>query len=266
MPTSNFLQMNPTEANQENDATYLAEPLRAGGIPVDSIVPSAFLNKVLYQASTMVAAFANFMLGQGISASDASLSTLATNILAAINVAINAIVTPAIATVNATIAALSSSVAASLAVLTTAVTQARTVQQFYSAAMGGDFGPLTANVPSIILTQSVTFPAAGGPFRVLVSYNLYLHISVTHVSNVAAWVTDSINTMASAQVWSSGAIGPGLDDGINASEMSAASYTNGTTITFSLTVETGDTSVVVKQAPSVGAGNNSQMVVTVVPD
>lgn len=84
--STNFLQWNPTEANQETDAQYLADALRVGGAPVDAIYPSPLANKVFYQASTMAKAFADFMVAQGLSPSDASLASLKASIAQAISV------------------------------------------------------------------------------------------------------------------------------------------------------------------------------------
>jgi len=82
--STNFLQWNPTEANQETDAEYTADTLRAGGATVDALFPSPLANKLFFQASTMAAAIAQFMVAQGISASDSNLATLADNISTAI--------------------------------------------------------------------------------------------------------------------------------------------------------------------------------------
>lgn len=79
---TNFLQWNPGSANQESDATYLADSLRSGGATVNAILGSPLANKLFYQASTMVTAIADAMVAQGINASDVSLSTLANNFLA----------------------------------------------------------------------------------------------------------------------------------------------------------------------------------------
>jgi hypothetical protein len=84
MPTTNFLQWNPGSANQEDDAAYLGDSLRAGGAPVGGIFPSATANKVLYQLSTMVTALADFIVARGFSASDASLATLVANLTSAL--------------------------------------------------------------------------------------------------------------------------------------------------------------------------------------
>ncbi len=74
--TTNLIQFNPAQANQETDAQYAADPLVTGGIPVDGTLPSPFLNKVWYQASTFAAAFNAALTQKGYSPSDANLATL----------------------------------------------------------------------------------------------------------------------------------------------------------------------------------------------
>lgn len=78
--SSNFLQWNPTEANQETDAAYNSDALRSGGAMVGAIFPSATANKLFFQLSTMVTALANFIVAQGGTAEDANLATLLTNL------------------------------------------------------------------------------------------------------------------------------------------------------------------------------------------
>jgi hypothetical protein len=81
--SSNFLQFNPTQANQETDAQYLVDPLRTGGYSLDAIVPGVLLNKATFQASTWITAMAQMMATKGFTVSDANLSTL-TSVLASI--------------------------------------------------------------------------------------------------------------------------------------------------------------------------------------
>lgn len=87
MGTSNFLQHNPSAANQENDATYNSDTTRTGGIGVDQILPSVWLNKVWFQASTFIAALANVIanFGSGYTITDTSISALETQLLAFFN-------------------------------------------------------------------------------------------------------------------------------------------------------------------------------------
>lgn len=74
--STNFLQHNPTEANQDTDAQYLADNTRTAGLGVDQIVPSIWMNKILYQVSTFVAAFAQTLSNKGYNCSDADINAL----------------------------------------------------------------------------------------------------------------------------------------------------------------------------------------------
>ena len=80
--TTNFLQHNPGAANQESDATYATDTTRTDGIGVDQILPSPWLNKVWFQASTFVAAIANVISGWGggYTITDTDISVLETNL------------------------------------------------------------------------------------------------------------------------------------------------------------------------------------------
>src|SRR5882762_3740852 len=73
---TNFLQHNPTEANQDSDAQYLVDNTRTQGLGVDEIVPSIWMNKILYQISTFVAAFGQMMSNKGYNMSDADINVL----------------------------------------------------------------------------------------------------------------------------------------------------------------------------------------------
>ncbi len=78
MPGStNFQQHNPTKANQENDAAYTSDPIRSNGA-VAGIYPSASFNKLAYQLSTFVAAFAQSLSGKGYTISDSDIAALKT--------------------------------------------------------------------------------------------------------------------------------------------------------------------------------------------
>jgi hypothetical protein len=80
--TTNFVQTNPSAANQENDATYDSDSLTVGGIGVDDILPSPWLNKAWHQSSTFVCALAYVIAnwGSGFTITDTSLATLKTNL------------------------------------------------------------------------------------------------------------------------------------------------------------------------------------------
>lgn len=77
MATTNFVQHNPTAANQEPDSAFDANSLTTGGIGVDAIMPSDWMNKRWYQDSTMITALAQMLATKGYSTSDSNISTLA---------------------------------------------------------------------------------------------------------------------------------------------------------------------------------------------
>ena len=87
---SNFLQWNPNLVNQENDTQYAADSMRAGGAGDPAIFPSATANKLFYQLSTFVAAFAQALTNKGYVITDASLPNLAAqlaNVITAVDMA-----------------------------------------------------------------------------------------------------------------------------------------------------------------------------------
>jgi hypothetical protein len=77
MASTNFIQFNPTGANQESDVEYVADSQRSGGYGTDNIVPSPLLNKATYQPTTFCAAFGQMMAAKGYSTSDANVAVLA---------------------------------------------------------------------------------------------------------------------------------------------------------------------------------------------
>lgn len=84
MPTTNFQQWNPSQANQESDSGYAGDSQRAGGAATNAIFPSPLANKLFYQLSTMVAAMAGYLNSQGQNAQDTDLGVLIAAIQAAI--------------------------------------------------------------------------------------------------------------------------------------------------------------------------------------
>jgi len=85
--SNNFLQWNPGQANQESDAAYLADSQRTGGAPTGNIFPSQTGNKLYYQLSTFVAAFAQMMATKGFNMLDTNLATLASVLSAVLTTA-----------------------------------------------------------------------------------------------------------------------------------------------------------------------------------
>lgn len=71
---NNFLQWNPTAANQEADAAYAADSQRSGGATTDAIFASNLGNKLFYQLSTFVAAMAAALTAKGYVTNDGSAS------------------------------------------------------------------------------------------------------------------------------------------------------------------------------------------------
>ena len=76
MASTNFLQVNSGQSNQENDAAYAADSQRTGGFATDATWPSVLANKMMYQFSTFITAFANMMVAKNYSPTDTSLSAL----------------------------------------------------------------------------------------------------------------------------------------------------------------------------------------------
>lgn len=76
--STNFLQWNPEQNNQESDTTYASDPIRSGGAPSGgtTIFPSALANKGFYQWSTFIAALSQAMANKGYALSDANFNQL----------------------------------------------------------------------------------------------------------------------------------------------------------------------------------------------
>jgi len=78
----------------ETDAEYLADDNRISGAPLNAIFESGLGNKAFQQWAAMVYALGQYMVGKGISASDANVATLVTNLTAALAAATNVNITP----------------------------------------------------------------------------------------------------------------------------------------------------------------------------
>lgn len=76
----NFLQFDQNKVNIMGDGDYSASSYRTNGCISGEIAPSDIHNKVLYQVSTMVTAFANMLIGKGLSISDSDIATLASTL------------------------------------------------------------------------------------------------------------------------------------------------------------------------------------------
>ena len=74
--TTNLLVWNPTSANQETDAQYLADSQRVGGAADPEFFDATLANKLFYQMSTYLTALFTAFAAKGFTTSDSSLSTL----------------------------------------------------------------------------------------------------------------------------------------------------------------------------------------------
>lgn len=83
MPANNFLQFDEDASNLMSDVDYLADSQRQSGV-VPGLASPALHNKLYYQATTMVAALAQFIQNAGFDAVDTNLTTLVTNLTSAL--------------------------------------------------------------------------------------------------------------------------------------------------------------------------------------
>lgn len=74
--SSNFLIFNQGQANQETDSQYAADALRTLGAQSGSILPSPLFNKLEYQSSIFVSAFAQMMANKGYTVVDSNYANL----------------------------------------------------------------------------------------------------------------------------------------------------------------------------------------------
>lgn len=70
MPSTNFIQFNPTGANMESDSGYSGDSQRSGGATSGAIFQSVLANKLFYQLSTFITAMAAMMVSKGFSPND----------------------------------------------------------------------------------------------------------------------------------------------------------------------------------------------------
>jgi hypothetical protein len=75
--TTNLIPWNPTGANQETDAQYLADSQRAGGAVDPEFFDATLANKAFYQWSTYLTALFQAFAAKGFTTSDSNLNTLA---------------------------------------------------------------------------------------------------------------------------------------------------------------------------------------------
>jgi len=68
--STNFLQWNANQTNQQNDTAYANDTQRAGGAGNNAVFPAQLANKLFFQQSTMVAALGQVISDYGHNASD----------------------------------------------------------------------------------------------------------------------------------------------------------------------------------------------------
>ncbi len=76
MATTNMLQWNPTQANQETDAQYLADGQRSGGATDPSVFASVLANKLFNIVTNYWYAFASALAAKGYTTDDSNMAAL----------------------------------------------------------------------------------------------------------------------------------------------------------------------------------------------
>lgn len=116
------------------------------------------------------------------------------------------------------------------------------IQQYHSATLGADITAIAATTPTNVLSLSFTAPASGGPFRLLVFYNLHWQQNGGSGGMAAnTWVSDGTNLYGGAQM-----AGRTDQNGIGGSDVSIVTYANGASITLNLVYEASQVSDVLK--------------------
>ncbi len=130
---------------------------------------------------------------------------------------------------------------------------AQAVQQFAQNNIAADV-PLTANVLTDISTLNLTMLSTGGPFRIYVSYSLYVTNTGGLHTDLNAFVTDGTNLFAGTEI-NEPATGPSAS-GVACSAYSPVTYENGTSVTFTLRAQCDHTTLSILAIPT-NAGPNS---------
>lgn len=71
---NNFLQWNPTCANQESDVAYAGDAQRSGGATNPSVFDATLANKLFYQTTILVTALTQMLTNKGYAPNDGSAS------------------------------------------------------------------------------------------------------------------------------------------------------------------------------------------------
>lgn len=76
MGSSNFVQFNSTKSNMASDAVYDGGSFQLNGVPLAGLADPLGHNKLFYQLSTFVTAFAQVLANEGYTVSDSSITAL----------------------------------------------------------------------------------------------------------------------------------------------------------------------------------------------
>lgn len=131
-------------------------------------------------------------------------------------------------------------------------------QGHHIVTLGGNVA-LSAGVPSTIMTQVVTMPAAGCPCRAIVSYGIYDSNSISGTS-IDAWVNDGTGSFATAQIQLDAG---GRTGGLNANAISDNTYANSANVTFTLKAQDNQ-GTTIQKLPAAGSPQNSWFSVDVI--
>jgi hypothetical protein len=145
----------------------------------------------------------------------------------------------------------------------TGIIEANLIEAIVAASIttiGGDV-PVSATTDTTWATKSVTMPATGGPFRVLVSYGMFYITS--NSGSFVAWVDDGTNQFATSQTNQTGSATSG--DGQSASSVSPVTYANGANVTFTAKAWTTSASMTVKAGNARPGPQNSWLNVAIIP-
>lgn len=147
--------------------------------------------------------------------------------------------------------------------LTTTGCPSGIIQSVNAVTMSGDQSYTTGSSATVTgLSQSVTMPASGGPFRALVCYGIYWTTGASATS-VNVWVTDGSVTFASTEAGAG--TSPVPYGGNSTCGMSTATgYANGASPTFTVKINANQ-NLTVRQSGTNSGGPSSWMTVSVLP-
>jgi hypothetical protein len=137
-------------------------------------------------------------------------------------------------------------------------------QAIQAITTNSTIGTVIGNTATTISIISIAFPSSGGPFRVMISYSLYLNFAgITNVPEIDFWVSDGTNTMAGVETGQSNASSGGRTSA-SYGGISTVSYANSAIKTFTLFgIQPGSAGAVVENSATNGSGPGSTFQITV---